>query len=93
VHDSRMIAFIESHEQNHRPRPGLWLFTSLLYGTFATAALIGFAVLALTRPAKAGGIWVLLALAVVWASLVPLNVWRMKRDRQRRGSWVNPVRS
>jgi hypothetical protein len=91
VSDSRYIRYIERLERKQKPRPGLWLFNVVLFGIFSALFLGAFL---FVPPAKGGEDWGLLILAVAWATtVVPISIWRMKRDRRRQASWVSPAKS
>jgi Flp pilus assembly protein TadB len=90
VGDSRYIRFVERREEKRKPHPGLYTFVAVLWGAITVTTLVGFIVL---RSENRGNDWSLLILAIGGMIVVPLMVWRIKRDRRRQASWVKPVRS
>jgi Flp pilus assembly protein TadB len=89
VGDSRTIRFVESQEEKRKPHPGLYTFVAVLWGAIAVTTLVGFIVF---RSENGGDDWSLLILAIGGTVVVPLMVWRIKRDRRRQATWVKPVK-
>lgn len=88
--DSRFIRFVERQEQKHKPHPGLYVFVAVMWGVIAVTTLVVFLAF---RPVNGGRDWWLLFWVIGGIIVVPLSVWRIKRERWRQGSWEKPVKS
>jgi uncharacterized membrane protein YfcA len=90
VADSRYIRFVERQEEKRKPHPGLMVFFTVVWGVIAVTTFVGFLVF---RIEKGGFDWSLLIYAIGGIIIAPIGIWRIKRDRRRQASWVNPVKS
>ena len=89
VGDSRTIRFVERQEEKGKPNPRFYTFFAVLWGAIAVTGLVGFIAF---RFENGGDDWSMLILAIGGTVVVPVAVWRIRRDRRRLASWVKPVK-
>ena len=88
--DSKFMKFVERQEHKRKPRPGVWVFCGVVWAVIAVATLVAFLAF---RTTSGGRDWFLLFFVIAGMVIVPLTVWRIRRDRRRLASWGKQVRA